>query len=245
MISTSPTGTPSRYWRRHGRPAGPGVVRRGRGRGLRWRRQAQLQRAGGDLPRRLPLLGAPNAGEESLPMSAAPSVALVPYLGHGDDGAAAWVRLAPDDRRCTAMPAARDHDGPTLWSLTEAWLRTFGPAGAAVPSGTVRRYRCGVHALLAAWTAQDLLRPDLEAATTYIRLLERRGLAPLHYPGARRHGARPLRRGTWATASGRRRASRPSGAIGSCARPSAGGESCAGACLPACMVMHGQGGTHL
>src|SRR5205085_11541135 len=43
---------------------------------------------------------------------------------------------------------------------------------------TVRSYRCGVHALLAAWTGQDLLRPDPEAATTYIRQLERRGLAP-------------------------------------------------------------------
>jgi hypothetical protein len=111
-------------------------------------------------------------------MSAAPSVVLIPYLGHGDDGAAAWARLVPDDRRRTAMQAARDHDGPALWSLTEAWLRTFGPAGATVSPGTVRSYRCGVHALLAAWTAQDLLRPDLEAATTYSCLLERRGLAP-------------------------------------------------------------------
>ena len=111
-------------------------------------------------------------------MSAAPCAALVPYLGHGDDGAAAWARLAPGERRRTAMQAARDHDGPTLWSLTEAWLRTFGMAGATVASGTVRSYRCGVHALLEAWTTQDLLRPDLEAATIYIRLLERRGLAP-------------------------------------------------------------------
>jgi integrase/recombinase XerC len=76
------------------------------------------------------------------------------------------------------MQAARDHDGATLWSLTEAWLRTFGAAGATVAPGTVRSYRCGVHALLAAWTGQDLLHPDPDAATTYIRLLERRGLAP-------------------------------------------------------------------
>ena len=57
-------------------------------------------------------------------------------------------------------------------------MRTFGPAGAMVAPGTVRSYRCGVHALLAAWTGQDLLHPDPDAATTYIRLLERRGLAP-------------------------------------------------------------------
>jgi integrase len=111
-------------------------------------------------------------------MSAAPCVALGPYLGSGDDGAAAWSRLAPGERRRTAMQAARDHDRTTLWSLTEAWLRMFGPAGATVAPGTVRSYHCGVHALRAAWTAQDLLHPDPDAATLYIRLLERRGLAP-------------------------------------------------------------------
>ena len=83
-------------------------------------------------------------------MSAAPSLALVPYLGSGEEGVAAWARLAPGERRRTAMQAARDHDGATLWSLTEAWLRTFGPAGATVAPATVRSYRCGVHALLAA-----------------------------------------------------------------------------------------------
>jgi integrase/recombinase XerC len=35
-----------------------------------------------------------------------------------------------------------------------------------------------VSALLTAWTAQDLLRPEPEAAALYIRQLERRGLAP-------------------------------------------------------------------
>src|SRR2546423_4914958 len=74
-------------------------------------------------------------------MSAAPCAALVPYLGHGDDGAAAWARLAPGERRRTAMQAARDHDGPTLWSLTEAWLRTFGTAGAAPAPRAGRRHR--------------------------------------------------------------------------------------------------------
>ena len=87
-------------------------------------------------------------------MSAAPSHALVPYLGLGDDGATAWSRLPPGERRRTAMQAARDHDHPTLWSLTEAWLRTFSAAGATVSVGTVRSYRGGVSALLVAWTAQ-------------------------------------------------------------------------------------------
>jgi len=29
----------------------------------------------------------------------------------------------------------------------------------------VRTYRCGISTLLAAWTGQDLLRPDPDAAT--------------------------------------------------------------------------------
>ena len=111
-------------------------------------------------------------------MSVAPCVALVPYLGSGDEGATAWARLAPGERRRTAVQAARDHDRATLWSLTEAWLRTFSPTGATVSPGTVRSYRCGVHALLTAWIRQDLLHPDPDAATLYIHLLVRRGLAP-------------------------------------------------------------------
>ena len=111
-------------------------------------------------------------------MSTVPSLALVPFLGHGDDGATAWSRLAPSERRRTAMRAARGHDQPTLWSLTEAWLRTFGAAGASVAAGAVRSYRCGVGALLTAWAGQDLLHPDPEAPPLYVRQLERRGLAP-------------------------------------------------------------------
>jgi integrase/recombinase XerC len=111
-------------------------------------------------------------------MSTAPCHALIPYLGHGDDGAIAWSRLAPSDRRRTAMQAARDHDRATLWSLTEAWLRTFSAAGASISAGTVRSYRCGVSSLLVAWASQDLLRPDPDAAAFYLRQLERRGLAP-------------------------------------------------------------------
>ena len=38
------------------------------------------------------------------------SAALVPSLGRGDDGALAWLRLSPAERRRTAMQAAHDHD---------------------------------------------------------------------------------------------------------------------------------------
>jgi len=113
-----------------------------------------------------------------VPAPADPVIALVPYLGPGDTGAAVWLHLSPSDRRRTAMRAARDRDRHALWSLVEAWLRTFGLAGAAVSPATVRSYRTGLHALLDAWVREDLLRPDPDAATAYVRLLQCRGLAP-------------------------------------------------------------------
>lgn len=107
-----------------------------------------------------------------------PLIALVPYLGPGDDGAAVWLHLSPGDRRRIAMRAARERDRPALWSLVEAWLRTFGLAGTAVSPATVRSYRTGLLALLDAWAREDLLRPDSDTATAYVRTLQRRGLAP-------------------------------------------------------------------
>jgi integrase/recombinase XerC len=106
------------------------------------------------------------------------STALVPYLGHGEEGATAWLHLAPSDRRRTAMGAAHDHDAATLWSVTEAWLRTFSQANTSVAPSTVRGYRTGVHLLLLAWTDEDLLRPAPEAGIAYVRQLERAGRAP-------------------------------------------------------------------
>src|SRR5437764_147007 len=76
-----------------------------------------------------------SAGEESPPMSVVPCVALVPYLGSDDEGATAWARLAPAERRRTAMQAACDHDRATLWSLTEPGMRAAecaDPCGADV-----------------------------------------------------------------------------------------------------------------
>jgi site-specific recombinase XerD len=112
-----------------------------------------------------------------------PGTALVPYFGAGDDGTLAWLRLSRPERRRTAMQAAHEHDVRTLWSLTEAWLRAFGPAGATVSANTIRNYRTGVRLFLASWSRVDLLHPDPDAATTYLRHLERRGLAPATIQG--------------------------------------------------------------
>ena len=112
-------------------------------------------------------------------MSSLPCTTLVLYLGSGDDGALAWLRLAPGERRRMAMQGAQAHDVVTLWSLTEAWLRSFSIAGATIAPSTVRSYRTGVYSLLEAWMREDLLHPDPDAATGYLRQLERRGLAPV------------------------------------------------------------------
>jgi len=102
--------------------------------------------------------------------------ALVPVPGCGDEGADAWVRMHKFDRRRLAMEEARGKDVVVLLSLTEAWLRTYSKAGATIATGTIENHTHGIKKLLAAWTAEDLLKPDTEAATRYIRLMERQGL---------------------------------------------------------------------
>lgn len=56
--------------------------------------------------------------------------------------------MATSDRRRVAMRAARDKDGATLWSLTEAWLRTYSRAGATIANQTVANHKLGVRRLL-------------------------------------------------------------------------------------------------
>ncbi len=104
--------------------------------------------------------------------------ALVPYLGSGDAGAEAWTTMGRGERRRLAMAAAQSRDEATLWSLTEAWLRTFGRAGATVADDTVRSYRTALARLLTAWAQQDLLRPAPEAGALWVRGMERAGLKP-------------------------------------------------------------------
>jgi len=106
------------------------------------------------------------------------STSVVPFLGYGDEGADAWVRMHKSDRRRIAMEAARNKDMTVLLSLTEAWLRTYSKAGATIAKGTIGNHTHGVRKLLAAWTEEDLLTPDTEAATRYIRAMERQGLKP-------------------------------------------------------------------
>lgn len=113
--------------------------------------------------------------DESLPPT---STSLVPFLGAVAEGADAWVRMHRSDRRRLATEAARDKDVAVLLSLTEAWLRTYSTAGAIIATGTIDNHTHGVRTLLAAWTEEDLLKPDTEAANRYVRVMERQGLKP-------------------------------------------------------------------
>ncbi len=106
------------------------------------------------------------------------STSVVPFLGYGDEGADAWVRMHTSDRRRLAMEAARGKDVTVLLSLTEAWLRSYSKAGTTIATGTIENHKNGVRKLLAAWTEEDLLKPDAEAANRYVRMMERQGLKP-------------------------------------------------------------------
>ncbi len=106
------------------------------------------------------------------------STALVQFLGHGSEGADAWVRMHTSDRRRLAMWAAREKDLGTLWSLTEAWLRTFSMAGATIAKKTLANHHLGVRRLIEAWGQENLLKPDPDAAKFYIHRMERDGLRP-------------------------------------------------------------------
>jgi len=110
-------------------------------------------------------------------MSVSPAIALVPYLGTADDGLNPWLRLQPAERRRLAMQAAHERDAPALWGLTEAWL-CADPRHGTVAAGTTKNYRTDLRHLLDAWDQEDLLRPAPDAAAAYVRVLERRGLAP-------------------------------------------------------------------
>ncbi len=104
--------------------------------------------------------------------------AIVPFLGHGNEGADVWLRMQKSERRRIAMQAAREKDRGTLWSLTEAWLRTFSMAGATIAKKTIANHNLGVRRLLEAWMREDLLKPDPDAANFYISQMERDGLMP-------------------------------------------------------------------
>jgi integrase/recombinase XerC len=65
------------------------------------------------------------------------SEALVRYTGDLVSRSRDWSTLQGDERR-RAVQAARDRDTEALWSLTEAYLVTWGKAGARTSPHTRR-----------------------------------------------------------------------------------------------------------
>jgi len=136
-----------------------------------------------------------------------PSTAIVLY--RSDDARAraqAWAALGDATRKRAAMEAARDHDAPALWELTQTWLILHGRKGATVGLRTLHSYREALlprpaalprpatatgtppatkatatakgTALLDAWASENLLHPAREAGTRWLRGLEATGCAP-------------------------------------------------------------------
>jgi site-specific recombinase XerD len=91
--------------------------------------------------------------------------------------AARWVDLATDERRRKATAAAQLKDAAELWSLLEAYLATYGAAGAKLSPHTLRSYRGGLHAFLdyAGNNAFNLIRPGRDAGARWLRSLEAEG----------------------------------------------------------------------
>ncbi len=115
-----------------------------------------------------------------------------------------WVDLAPDDRRRQATAAAQMKDATELWSLLEAFLATYGTAGATISTHTMRAYQRGLTVFLdyANTQALNLIRPRRDAGARWLRSLEADGQATVYR----------------ARAAGRRADAVPGAAVGRCDR---------------------------
>jgi integrase/recombinase XerC len=93
----------------------------------------------------------------------------------------AWIRQPPGDLKRNAARAARDRDPAQLWSLTEAWLCTYGKAGARISAKTLESYEVGVRQVIEAAQDIGLLDPPRDWGAGYVRSLEdpRRDPKPL------------------------------------------------------------------
>lgn len=117
------------------------------------------------------------------------SFEVVPYTGDVVSRAKTWTDLDEGERKRRAATAARDRSLEDLWSLTEAHLMLYGKAGAHLSPNSRRAYRGAIAALLTAWSGENLLHPQREAAPLWLRASEAAGLKPatiqVHLAGAR------------------------------------------------------------
>ncbi|NJK44156.1 MAG: site-specific integrase [Pleurocapsa sp. SU_196_0] len=101
-----------------------------------------------------------------------------PYTATLTDRTKTWTNLAPAERKRRAAKAARDRDAQELWDLTEAWLCTYGKAGARVSPKTLETYEVGVRQALQAAESISLLDPPRDWGASYVRTLEDPGRQP-------------------------------------------------------------------
>jgi integrase/recombinase XerC len=80
--------------------------------------------------------------------------------------------MTEDELRRFAAEAARNRDGPALWSLTEAHLTLHGSSGSRVSAHTLSAYRHAIAELLKDWSGENLLRPSRNAGVLWVRELE-------------------------------------------------------------------------
>jgi len=94
--------------------------------------------------------------------------------GSALDRATRLASLPEGERRRAAVEACRDYDADALWEIADAWLTTYGGAGARTSAHTRRAYQRGVQDLVQAWHkgGQSLLRPPRDAGALWVRSLE-------------------------------------------------------------------------
>ncbi len=94
--------------------------------------------------------------------------------GSALDRATRLATLPEGERRRRAVEACRDYDAGVLWEIADAWLTTYGGAGARTSAHTRRAYQRGVQDLVQAWHkgGQSLLRPPRDAGVLWVRGLE-------------------------------------------------------------------------
>ncbi len=94
--------------------------------------------------------------------------------GSALDRATRLATLPEGERRRRAVEACRDYDALALWDIADAWLTTYGGAGARTSAHTRRAYRRGVQDLVQAWQkgGHSLLRPSRDAGALWVRSLE-------------------------------------------------------------------------
>lgn len=85
-----------------------------------------------------------------------------------------WARLEPEKRRIRILRAINERDEDEILSLCEAFLYKRSKSGVNVSQGTVRLYRRGVRDVLEAFGHENLLRPSVDAGTSYRNALMRR-----------------------------------------------------------------------